>query len=69
MTQDEMKKIEAYLNRTMGREGFSLRSRGKVDDSCEVYLGDEFIGVVYKDDEDPSDISYNLDIAILGEDL
>jgi hypothetical protein len=32
-------------------------------------MGDEFIGVIYRDDEDPDDLSYNFQMAILDFDL
>ena len=38
-------------------------------DSVEVYLNDEILGLLYIDDEDPNDISYDLNISILQQDL
>jgi len=46
-----------------------VRRRPRKDDSAEVYIGDEFIGVLFKDDEDPNDLSYNFQMAILDYDL
>jgi hypothetical protein len=43
-------------------------SRPKKTDSAEVYVGEEFIGVVFVDDED-GDRSFNFQMAILAEDL
>ena len=45
-----------------------VRARPQKADSAEVYIGDEFIGVVYRDDED-GDLSYNFTMAILDIDL
>ena len=42
--------------------------RPKKDDSAEVYIGEEFIGVLFLDDED-GDKSYNFQMAILETDL
>ena len=42
--------------------------RPKKDDSAEVYIGDEFIGVLFVDDED-DERSYNFQMAILATDL
>jgi len=42
--------------------------RPKKDDSAEVYVGEEFIGVLFVDDED-DDRSYQFQMAILEEDL
>jgi hypothetical protein len=46
----------------------SVRPRPQKDDSAEVYIGDEFIGVLYRDDEE-DDLSYNFTMAILEIDL
>ena len=45
-----------------------VRQRPQKNDSAEVYIGDEFIGVIYRDDED-GEVSYQLQIAILESDL
>jgi len=42
--------------------------RPKKDDSAEVYVGEEFIGVLFVDDEE-DERSYNFQMAILGTDL
>jgi len=41
----------------------------KVADSVEVYLNDEILGLLYIDDEDKNDISYDLNISILQQDI
>ncbi|MCX8997612.1 DUF3126 family protein [Rhizobiaceae bacterium BDR2-2] len=67
MKPDEIKKLDAYLKRTLNPQ-VSVKARPRKDDSAEVYVGDEFIGVIFRDDED-GDLSYNLSMAILAEDL
>jgi hypothetical protein len=42
--------------------------RPKKDDSAEVYIDEEFIGVMFVDDEE-DERSYNFQMAILGADL
>ena len=42
--------------------------RANKDDSAEVLNGDEFIGVVFRDDED-GEISYSFNMSILSIDL
>ena len=42
--------------------------RKSIDDSCGVYLGDEFLGLVYLE-EDEGEIAYQFHMTILGEDL
>ncbi|MDH6268630.1 hypothetical protein M2360_004037 [Rhizobium sp. SG_E_25_P2] len=67
MKAEELKKLEAYFKKTLNPE-ISVKARPRKDDSAEVYLGDEFLGVIYKDDED-GDLSYNFSMAILDVDL
>ncbi len=43
-----------------------VKARPRKEDSAEVYVGDEFIGLVYKDEEDGD---YNFSMAILDIDL
>lgn len=67
MKPDEIKKLDAYFKRTFN-PNMSVKARPRKDDSAEVYLEDEFLGVVFKDDED-GDLSYNFSMAILDVDL
>ena len=67
MNDNDMKRIEAHLKRTFNAGGISVKPRPKVTDSAEVYVGDEFIGIVF-DDED-EDGSFIFEMAILAEDL
>lgn len=67
MKPDEIKKLEAYFKRTFN-QNMVVKARPRKDDSAEVYVGDEFLGVVFKDDED-GDLSYNFSMAILDVDL
>ena len=68
MDAQEIRKIEDYLKRLFGNARIRVLPRPKKDDSAEVYIGDEFIGVLFVDDED-EDRSYNFQMAILGADL
>ena len=43
-------------------------SRSQTDDSVEVYLGSEFIAVIYKD-VDEGETSYQFQMTVLSEDL
>ena len=45
-----------------------MRARPQKKDSCELYLGEEFLGVIFRDDED-GELSYNFSMAILEMDL
>jgi hypothetical protein len=64
----EIRKIEAYLKRLFGNARIRVVPRPKKEDSAEVYIGEEFIGVLFVDDED-QERSYNFQMAILGADL
>jgi len=64
----EIKKLDTYLKRLFGNARIRVVPRPKKDDSAEVYIGEEFIGVLFVDDED-EDRSYNFQMAILEADL
>jgi len=68
VTKDELNKIERYLRRSLGSPTITVKARPRKTDSAEVYVGEEFIGVVFEDDED-DEKSYNFQMAILGMDL
>jgi uncharacterized protein DUF3126 len=66
---DEIRKVESYLRRLFGNARMRVVPRPKKDDSAEVYIGEEFIGVLFVDDEEEDERSYNFQMAILGSDL
>lgn len=68
MNAEELRKLQSFLRKTFVNQGIEVRARPRKDDSCEVYLADEFIGVIYVDDED-DDRSFNFQMAILDIDL
>ena len=68
MDVKEVRKLDAYLKRVFGNPKIRVVPRPKKDDSAEVYIGEEFIGVLFVDDED-ADRSYNFQMAILETDL
>lgn len=68
MQKNEIAKLEAYMRRVFGNDQINVRARPRKDDSSEVYLGDEFIGVLYRD-EDEGELSWNFSMAILEADL
>jgi hypothetical protein len=65
---EEIKKLDAYFKRTFDNPKLTVKARPRKDDSCEVFLDDEFLGLVYKD-EDEGELSYNFSMAILDIDL
>ncbi|PRD41984.1 DUF3126 domain-containing protein [Phyllobacterium phragmitis] len=68
MKPEELRKLDAYFKRTFKNPGLEVKARPRKDDSCELYLNDEFLGLIYKDDED-GELSYNFSMAILDIDL
>ena len=68
MDVQEVRKLDAYLKRVFGNPKIRVVPRPKKDDSAEVYIGEEFIGVLFVDDED-GDRSFNFTMAILDTDL
>ncbi len=67
MTEHDTQRIQAHLRRTFGNDKITLKARPKQKDSCEVYVADEFVGVLYQDEDD--DGSFLFEMAILAEDL
>lgn len=68
MKHPEIIKLQKFLQMKFGNRAIDVRPRDKKDDSVEVYIGDEFLGLIYVDDED-GDRSYNFQMAILDVDL
>ena len=68
MKPDEIARLQAYLRKTLKSPSLEVRRRPKKNDSAEVYIGEEFIAVLFRDDED-DDLSYNFQMAILESDL
>ena len=68
MQPQEIVKIEKYLRSLFQLPTIEVRQRPQKDDSAEVYIADEFIGVLFRDDDD-GDLSYNFQMAILEFDL
>jgi hypothetical protein len=68
LDKSELAKLERFLRRTFANHSIRVAARPKKTDSAEVYVGEEFIGVIFVDDED-DDRSFNFQMAILAEDL
>ena len=67
MEQKDISRVEAHLKRTFGNPALTLKPRPKQKDSAELYIGEEFLGVVFQDEDD--DGSFMFEMAILAEDL
>ena len=68
ISPEELIKIQAYLRSKFSNEGLAVRPRSQTTDSIEVLLNGEFIGLVYKD-EDEGETSYDFNMSILDIDL
>lgn len=68
MTKSEIVRVQQYLRNMFGTERITLKERTPADDSVEVLIGGEFIGVIFRD-EDEGEISYAFNMAILEMDL
>ena len=68
MKHPEIIKLQKFLQQKFGNRAIDVRPRERKDDSVEVYIGEEFLGLIYVDDED-GDRSYNFQMAILDVDL
>jgi hypothetical protein len=63
---DEIRKLDAYFKRVFQNPNLEVKARPRKEDSAELYIGDEFLGLVYKDEEEGD---YNFSMAILDIDL
>ena len=68
MKPDEIAKLTKFLRTKFDLASISVRKRPQKSDSAEVYVGEEFIGVIFRDEED-GELSYNFSMAILDIDL
>ena len=68
MTRSEILRIEKYLRNLFRLDTITLVERPKQTDSVEVQVNGEFIGVIFRDEED-GEISYAFNMAILEMDL
>jgi Protein of unknown function (DUF3126) len=68
VTREEILKLEHYLKKVFRLPDLQVRQRPRKEDSAEVYVGEEFIGVLFRDD-DEGETSYQFQMAILDFDL
>lgn len=68
LDKKEIQLLETYLKKRFNTQALEVRHRATKKDSAEVYIDEEFVGVIYVDEED-GERSYDLNIAILGIDL
>ena len=67
MNNDEIIRVQTYLRLKFQNDMLTLK-RGAKDDMVEVFMEEEFIGTLFRDDEE-GEISYAFNMAILEFDL
>ncbi len=60
----EMVRIQTYLRERLGAKTLSIRARGKLKDSAEVFVAEESLAILSVDDD-----AYQFQMAILEMDL
>jgi hypothetical protein len=68
LTRSEIWRLEKYLRNLFRLDTISVLERHNQPDSLEVHVSGEFIGIIFKDEED-GDVSYAFQMAILEMDL
>lgn len=68
MNASDTAKVQRYIKQRFGNHKLNLARRENKEDSADLMLEDEFIGVVFRDDED-GETCYHVQITILEEDL
>ena len=63
-----LKKIENFFKQKFNNKKIKIEGRANKDDSADVLIEDEFIGVVFEDNED-GDMCFQFNMTILNEDL
>ena len=64
----DIKKLDAYLKRKFDSERIRVVPRPKKKDSAEVYVGEEYVGVLFFDEKDARSAFFELPILALDLD-
>ena len=68
MDRITIKKIENFFKQKFNNKKIKIEGRANKDDSAEVFIEDEFMGVVFEDNED-GETCFQFNMTILSEDL
>ena len=68
MDRATQKKIEGFFKQKFNNKKIKIEGRANKDDSADVLIEDEFIGVVFEDNED-GETCFQFNMTILTEDL
>ena len=66
MDRITLKKIENFFKQKFNNKRIKIEGRANKTDSAEVLIDDEFIGVVFEDNED-GDTCFQFNMTILRE--
>ena len=68
MDRITLKKIENFFKQKFNNKKIKIEGRANKNDSADVLIDDEFIGVIFEDNED-GDMCFQFNMTILKEDL
>lgn len=68
MKSEDRAKVERYLQTRFANKHIEVRVRPRKSDSAEIYIGDEFVGVLSEDNEE-GELCYHFTMTILDMDL
>ena len=68
MDRITLKKIENFFKQKFNNKKIKIVGRANKNDSAEVLIDDEFIGVVFEDNED-GETCYHFNMTVLDIDL
>ena len=68
MDRITLKKIENFFKQKFNNKKIRIEGRANKNDSADVLIDDEFIGVIFEDNED-GDMCFQFNMTILNEDL
>ena len=68
MQRQTLSKIQNFLRNKFKTKNLKIEGRENKDDSAEVIIDDEFVGVIFEDKED-GELCYHFNMTILDIDL
>ena len=68
MEQLEITRLQNYLRHKFGTDRIRLKARKEDTGSVEVLMVDEYIGLIYRDEEE-GEVSYDFNMGILEMDV
>ena len=68
MDRQTLSKIQGFLKKTLKTKDLKIEGRSNKTDSADVLIDNEFVGVVFEDNED-NETCYHFNMTILDFDL